>query len=160
VRVTVSITHIPDDQQVMLTVANWSVQQWRSDFPSDTVETYLTLFRSAIASHDKLPFIFVAWNDNGAPIGTVTLIADDELPDATEPGPWLAALYVLPDFRHQGVGQALVDVVVSTARTTHHRELFLYTADQTTWYQKMGWTSVRTTRLADHSVVVMRKELY
>jgi len=159
VRVTVQITHIPDDQLVMLAVANWSVQQWQSDFPSDTVETYLTLFKTAITSQDQLPFVFVAWSDNGAPIGTVTLIADDELPHATEPGPWLAALFVLPEFRHQGVGQALVDVVVSAARNTHHYELFLYTADQMTWYQTMGWSPIRTATLADHEVVVMRKEL-
>lgn len=156
VGVQFAIQHIDNNPEVLRTVATWSHVTWQSDFPHDTVDTYLNLFHHAISSGEELPCVFVAYDESHHPIGTVTLIDDDELPQATEPGPWLAALYVLPEFREKGVGTALVHKVLEHARHLNHSQVFLYTEDKVQWYESMGWQIVRNALLSNHQVTVLR----
>ena len=144
-----------NDDQVLTTVASWSIDQWGADFPEDSIDTYLDLYRESIASSTGIPRVFVALNELEHPIATITFVADDDLPDAVESGPWLAALFVLPECRHHGLGTALVHEVVQHARQLGYPALYLYTRDQVEWYEHMGWSVVRTARLSDHSVTVM-----
>jgi N-acetylglutamate synthase-like GNAT family acetyltransferase len=87
------------------------------------------------------------------------LIADDELPDAPEPGPWIAAVFVAQWARRQGIGEALIDSLTSRARELGFSTVYLYTEHGAPWYEKMGWTSLRVTRLSDHNVTVMSLQL-
>jgi hypothetical protein len=83
---------MPQDNNVRLQSARWAVEQWKRDFPYDTVDWYLNLYNAA-DSANSLPVVHAALlNDEF--VGTASLIADDELPDATEPGPWIAAVFV------------------------------------------------------------------
>ena len=75
------------------------------------------------------------------------------------PGPWLAAVFVVPEARKLGVGSALIDHVVSRSRELGYSEIFLYTDHQQKWYEKRGWTYTRDTLLNDMKHVVMRNAL-
>ena len=92
-------------------------------------------------------------------VGTASLITDDELPDAPEPGPWIAAVFVAEWARRRGIGEALIDSLVSRARELGYSTVYLYTEHGAPWYEKMGWTAVRVTRLSDHNVTVMSLQL-
>lgn len=153
--VTYQIVPIPDDANIMHTVASWSIEQWGSNFPNDSIDTYINLYKESLNSISGIPRVFVALNEHGSPIGTITFIADDELPRATEPGPWLAALFVFPECRGQGIGHALVKTVIEHSRALGHHTLYLYTADLMSWYEDMSWTRLRRTQLGDHEVTVM-----
>ena len=76
-------------------------------------------------------------------LGVATLVHDDELPDAPEPGPWLAAVFVTPDARKFGVGSALVAHVVNRARELGYLKIYLYTEHQEKWYASTGWLKIR-----------------
>jgi GNAT superfamily N-acetyltransferase len=153
------IVPIPHNDDILREVATWSMEQWGADFPNDTIDTYVSLYKDSIASTSGLPRVFVALDDNDTPIGTITCIDDDELPDAIEEGPWLAALFVLPECRQSGIGQALVDAVVQHARSCGFNKLYLYTERHVAWYEKMGWAVVREATLSDHVVTVMTRSL-
>jgi GNAT superfamily N-acetyltransferase len=159
VNVTFHIAPISDDAAIMQTVAKWSIEQWGADFPNDSIETYLNLYKESANSTSGIPRTFVALDKRGAPVGTITFIADDDLPQATEPGPWLAALFVAPEARSQGLGHALVNTVCDYSRALGYHTLYLYTADLMSWYEDMGWTRVRKTELTDHEVTVMSRSL-
>ncbi len=103
--------------------------------------------------------VFAALNQADELLGLATLVDDDELPGATEPGPWLAAVFVVPEARKLGVGSALVDHVVSRSRELGYAEMFLYTEHQDQWYQKKGWSYLRDTLFNDIKHVVMRNAL-
>lgn len=146
---------MPGDESVRMHAASLAVEQWRGDFPHDTQSWYLDLYAAADGA-DGLPVVLAAMED-AVFLGTGSLIADDELPGAPEPGPWIAALYVEPSARRRGIGGALVGALVERARSLGHREVYLYTEHGETWYHRLGWTSLRTARLADHDVVVMSR---
>lgn len=155
---TLQVTPIPDDREIRQTVAEWSIAEWGDDFPGDTIDTYLDLYEMSSRHPDELPVVFVAL-DGDTPVGTATLVADDELPGATEPGPWLAATYVVDDARGNGVGGALVSAVENEARRLGHRRLYLYTHDAHDWYARTGWRRLRDAVLTERTVTVMTKDL-
>jgi len=136
--------------------AQWSVEQWRHEFPSDTVDTYLSQYRAAAVGAAGVLEVWAALSPDGGLVGIATLVDDDELPDAIEPGPWLAAVYVEPAARGSGVGSALVSHVASRARVLGHEHLYLYTADRRDWYERRGWLALRESSVRSTAVTVMR----
>ena len=151
------IIDMPDDAGVQSFVAKTCVSYWRRDFPHDTDDWYLALYAESLRSQ-TLPIVLVACMGDEV-VGTASLIADDELPDATEPGPWLAAVFVEEERRGTGIGTALVREMMTRARALQIERLYLYTESAVAWYQSMGWRTVRIARLSDHDVTVMGCDL-
>jgi len=123
--------------------AEWSFAAWHHEFPSDTVQTYLDQYALAQSMPEQLLEVFAAVTDKDQLLGVSTLVHDDELPDAPEPGPWLAAVFVTPDARKLGVGSALVQHVVNRARELDYPKIYLYTEHQENWYASTGWVKIR-----------------
>ncbi len=150
---TLQVIDMPDNPAVQQLVASTCVNYWKRDFPLDTENWYLDLYSESL-SHQTLPVVLVAfWN--GEFVGTGSLIADDELPNAQEPGPWLAAVFVADEYRKQGIGTALVNELQRRAHSAGITKIFLYTESGATWYEAMGWQRLRTAELNGHDVTVM-----
>lgn len=147
------IIDMPDDRDVQQLVANTCVQYWKRDFPLDTDQWYLDVYAESLAT-SGLPIVLIACDEENF-VGTASLIADDELPDASEPGPWVAAVFVTESHRGQGIGRALVAELQKRARALGLTEIFLYTENGAAWYESMGWQRIRTTELSGHDVTVM-----
>ena len=62
---------------------------------------------------------------NGEDVGLVRGVRDDLLPDAA----WLISMWVSPEVRGQGVGEALIDAVVEWARNSGARRMLLDVGD-------------------------------
>ena len=137
--------------------AQISYLAWQHDFPQDTAQTYIDQFLQDAESPGALPEIFAAIGPSDTLLGLASLVADDELPGATEPGPWLAAVFVRPEARSRGVGAALVHHVVERSRQRGDSALYLYTDNSRSWYESMGWTFIRETPLngLPHAVMLI-----
>jgi uncharacterized protein (DUF952 family) len=102
-----------------------------------------------------MPEVVAAVSPADELLGIATLVLDDELPGAVEPGPWLAAVYVAPHARRLGVGQAITMRVSAQAQMLGFTSLHLYTEDKREWYETMGWRYSRTGAINGHPVSVM-----
>ena len=153
------IIPIPPDPVIRNQVASWSHRAWSIDFPSDTEQTYLDLYEQSSQNASSLPYVCVAIADDGAVTGTATLVGDDELPDFEDLSPWLAAVWVEPEHRSAGVGNAMVHHIEETASALGYTRLNLYTHDQQDWYLRHQWEIVGFGTLAHHTVTVMQKSL-
>jgi len=154
-----SVTHIKHVPHLHQQAAEMSRVAWKLDFPEDTTQTYLDMFNVSGTYAGRFVEVFAAINQANELLGLATLIDDDGLPDATEPGPWLAAVFVVPEARKLGVGSALIDHVVNRSRELGYSEIFLYTDHQQQWYGKRGWTYTRDTLLNNMKHVVMRNAI-
>ena len=141
------------------TAAEWSFEAWKHDFLSDTVQTYLDQYALASTKSEELLEVFAAIDSQDDLLGVATLVDDDELPDAPEPGPWLAAVFVTPDARKFGVGSALVEHVVNRARELGYPKIYLYTEHQELWYASKGWSKIRDIIFLGLHHTVMQLEL-
>ena len=154
-----SVTHINQVPHLHQQAAEMSRVAWKIDFPEDTTQTYLDMFNVNGTYAGRFVEVFAAINQANELLGLATLVDDDGLPGATEPGPWLAAVFVVPEARKLGVGSALIDHVVNRSRELGYSEIFLYTDHQQQWYEKRGWMYTRDTLLNDMKHVVMRNAI-
>ncbi|MBS9477251.1 GNAT family N-acetyltransferase [Ancylobacter radicis] len=88
-----------------------------------------------------IPTSFIACR-GAAFLGTVALIACD-LEARAHLTPWLAALWVEPHERGQGIGEALVGHAAAAAFAAGHAHLHLCaTADNAPYYRRLGWRGI------------------
>ena len=129
------------------------------EFPSDTVQTYLDQYSLAASEPEELIEVFAAIDSQDNLLGVATLVDDDELPDAPEPGPWLAAVFVKPEARNSQIGSELVTNVVDRARELGYQKIYLYTEHAEDWYRKKGWIKIRDIVFLGLHHTVMQLEL-
>ena len=87
-------------------------------------------------------------------LGSAMLIAHD-MDTRMEWSPWLAGVFVAPDYRRQGIGIELVRRVVQDASALGVRRLYLYTPGVERFYSRHGWSVVERTNYRGADVVVM-----
>ena len=154
------VESLADFSEHWQTAAQWSYVAWQHEFPSDTVQTYLDMYALAASQPtNRLVEVYAAISKDNELLGLATLIDDDELPDANEPGPWLAAVFVKSDMRKFGIGSALVQRVVDRTIELNYPTLYLYTEFAENWYITKGWTKIRSTLFLGLLHTVMRLEL-
>ncbi len=100
-----------------------------------------------------IPTALVAHEDNRF-IGTVSIIACDEdtRPQYT---PWVAALWVEPEYRGRGIGAALVDRAAAFAFGAGAGRVYLLAGPhRRSLYEGLGWSVLET--LEDGMVILTR----
>jgi GNAT superfamily N-acetyltransferase len=96
-------------------------------------------------------------DDDESLLGSVSLIASDDLPGFGHLTPWLASLYVAPAARGSGVGSRLVDTVLDEAGRIGHDYVYLFTAGQERYYLERGWHPVAPAHQRGHPATVMAR---
>lgn len=145
------LAHVP---ALADTLADWHHAQWGDLMVPWTHAEALAELRAHAAGGD-CPTTLVALAADDSLLGSVSLVLEDA-PELKEIGPWLASLYVQPQARGQGVGAALVRALVAHAASVAGIEtLYLFTHDQTRWYQSLGWQMLARLRVSLHEVDVL-----
>ena len=75
---------------------------------------------------------------DGKPAGSC-LFVREEIDPKHDLTPWLAALYVAPEFRGRSVATTLVRAIEEHARNVGCKQLYLYTITAEPLYAKLGW---------------------
>ena len=88
-----------------------------------------------------IPLALVA-HAGGAFLGTASVIASD-LDERPQLSPWVAAVWVEPERRQQGVASALVDAAAQACFARGFARAYLCArAERTAFYQRLGWTLI------------------
>ena len=122
--------------------------------PGLTVEDLTGIF-SGHLNRDGIPLTLIAFWD-GQPAGTASIYVHD-LDTRPDLSPWLAAVYVAPPYRKQGIGSELVKAVESAALRLKINRLYLFTPDQDHFYTRLGWSVLERVEYWNKTVVVMDK---
>lgn len=150
------VTYLADTPEIIPQVAEWHHREWGH------LANARTLAQRTERLHDHLqrvvlPTMFVAWA-GAQPIGTAALIANDMdvLPEWI---PWLANVFVIPEYRRQGIGAQLVERVAAEAAHLDYPRLYLYTLDQMRFYEKLGWHISHVRFYRGYDMTVMTRDL-
>jgi GNAT superfamily N-acetyltransferase len=135
--------------------AAWAYGLWGIHTDA-TLRMAIERFRAG-AQIDDIPMTLVASLDNN-PVGMVSLWANDfsSRPDLT---PWLASLYVHPNYRGRGYAQALVNRIEGEARRQGYSWLHLVTGQRESLYARLGWLVLGRVTEPRGPIVLMRKRL-
>jgi predicted N-acetyltransferase YhbS len=72
--------------------------------------------------------------------------------------PWVASVFVTPEFRGRGLGRELVSRVVEEAKALGVTAVYLFTAGQAGYYQKLGWEPWQLAEHHGRDVLIMRRQ--
>jgi N-acetylglutamate synthase-like GNAT family acetyltransferase len=71
-------------------------------------------------------------------LGSASLVPQD-LQVRQELSPWMATVFVAPEYRKNGVGSTLVNRVVQEAGRLNTETVYLFTPDKEKFYAALGW---------------------
>ncbi|NYS78860.1 MULTISPECIES: GNAT family N-acetyltransferase [Halomonadaceae] len=137
-------------------VACWTFEAWGHLHPGLTKEQAIARLK-AECGHAGVPTIFVALSEE-TPVGTASLIVDD-MSIRRDLTPWLASVFVVPEWRGQGIASALVHRVEVEAAENGIERFYLYTPDQQALYRRLGWQDVESLEYRGENVTVMSRQL-
>lgn len=151
-----TVTNLLERPEVIPTLAEWHHQQWGHLAGARTQQQRAARMQEHLQP-DSIPATFVVWHNNH-PIGSASLIANDMdvLPEWI---PWLANVFVLPEYRRQGIGALAVERVAAEASYLGYPRLYLYTLDQMHFYQTLGWQSNHVRFYRGYDMTVMTRDL-
>lgn len=150
------IGYLADHPEFISTLARWHHEEWAYLRPGDTVEARLARLRDE-CGRGEIPTVFVAFSADTL-LGSAMLVAHD-MDTRMDLTPWLAGVFVAPDYRRRGIGSALVGRVVECAAQLGVRRLYLYTPSAERMYSRLGWSAVERTSYRGAEVVVMCREV-
>ena len=146
------IDYLADYPEFIPAVARWHHDEWSYIRPGDTVEAR-TVRLHAECGRGEIPTTFVAFS--GATLfGTAMLIAHD-MDTHLDLTPWLASVFVVPDFRRRGIASALIGHVVESAARLGVKRLYLFTENAEQMYSRLGWSVLERTTYQGADAVVM-----
>ena len=148
------IEYLADFPEATPILAAWHHAEWADvipDWPREQVEADLR----AHTGRRQIPTTFVAV-DGDQFVGSASLLVDD-LEGWKQLGPWLASVYVVPQWRRRGIGSRLVTRVVEEARALEIPTLYLWTPDRQEYYLRLGWQFVTRGHCGAQEVTIMRR---
>jgi len=144
-----------DDDRIISAIIGRNASRW------DMTPQYFRERHITPAFQDEFPFVFIAFY-NGVHAGEILLVIEKEGYCGIKNQPWITALYVKPEFRRRGIGQALVQTTQEKCREYAFPSLYLDTASSAGYYDKLGgWERIGEGwwEVGDRSVVVMKCNL-
>lgn len=152
---TVRIEHFADHVDTAPTLARWILNEWGYLLPGHTFEDVVAMYEKRTV-RGQIPETFVALEGDTV-VGAASIIEED-METRTELSPWLAEVYVAPEFRRRGIGSALVRTVVQEAQDLGVRRLYLFTPDKMAFYQHLGWEILERTDYYGKTMTIMSYE--
>ena len=147
-----TIELLADHMEALPTLARWQHAEWGNLRVGDTLEAR-TARLEAETGRDQIPLTVVAL-EGATVLGSASLISHD-METRPELSPWLAGVFVAPEYRRRGIASELVRRIVAEAARLDVPLLYLYTVHSEKLYEKLGWLVQERTRYREHDIVIM-----
>jgi len=153
---SIQIEYLVDHADAVPLLAQWHYAEWNHLLPGWTYDEAVTDLRRHTGRR-TVPTTLVAIEDSLV-IGSASLLVDD-LVGWEHLSPWVASVYVVPERRGQGVGRLLVTRATEEARELGFSAVFLWTARQRAFYERLGWKEIVLARQGRPEVAIMQRVL-
>ncbi len=140
--------HIPQ-------LAKWHHYEWIALNPGLTLQQRIEKMQKYLGDQ-LVPSTYIVLDEDTL-VGSAALIEYD----MDRPGwtPWLASVFIRPEYRRQGMASKLILHVMQTARTSGIEKLYLFTPDQADFYSRLGWSELSRESYREHNVTIMSIKL-
>jgi GNAT superfamily N-acetyltransferase len=107
---------LKDEPENLLTLASWHQDEWSYLNPGEDLFSRISRMQQFL-NEDFIPSTFIA--KDKVLLGSAAIVLQDM---KTEPQltPWLASVFIRPEFRRQGIGRQLVLHVMDTGSKSRY----------------------------------------
>ena len=134
---TIEITRLKPNSPELEICAQWRYDAFLKSYGYSLLDSGAQLTKLAIQP-DEYETALIAWVDGH--LAGICLLVLHEFEPLHDVSPWLASLYVAPEYRKRGVARRLVAAIEDQARSHGVARLHLYTGDAQEFYVKCGWS--------------------
>jgi len=142
---SLNIKNITECLYILDTIVEWHKSEWGEDWGN--------IVRQAI-NQNTIPTVYVVFKNN-KPIATALLIKND-MPEVHDVTPWLAGVYVIPEYRKRKIATSLVKYVLRRIVKMKIPLLWLYTLNSRKLYERLGWEFIAEEEYFGKIVSIMR----
>lgn len=135
-QITIEITRLKPNSPEMQICAAWRYEAFLKSYGYSLVESAAQLTKLA-TQPDEYETALIALVDGR--LAGICLLVLQEFEPLHDVSPWLASLYVAPEYRKRGVARRLVAAIEDQARRHGVTRLHLYSGDAEKFYLKCGW---------------------
>ena len=133
--------------------------RWRASAFSVLKASFEQELRSLeLFASDQSQGVALVAKADGEPVGTC-LLTESEIEPNHDVSPWLAGLFVVPEYRRKGAGAALVRAIEDQARQRELSRVYLYTTDAVGFYKRLGWKVMDRTNWQGFDTALMVRDL-
>ena len=150
------ILDLSEQPHYLPTLAAWHQQEWAHLNPGSSLEKRIEKMQ-AYLEDGLVPSTFI-YEQRGQLAGSAAIVVCD-MDTHPELTPWLASVFVAPHFRRLGIGTQLVKHVMLQAKKAGIPALYLFTPDQSAFYQTLGWSIIAEEVYCEAAVTLMRVDL-
>jgi N-acetylglutamate synthase-like GNAT family acetyltransferase len=148
----VSIFNLTKEPEHIPTLAEWHHAEWSYLNPGGSVQLRIEKMQTYLGN-ELIPTTYI-YKQKKALAGSASIVKHD-MQSRLELSPWLASVFIAPQFRNLGIGSELVRHVMQMTREAGIKKLYLFTPDQEQFYEKFGWTTLSREEYHDTPVTVM-----
>ncbi len=150
------IAYLADHPEHIEELARLHFAEWGYLNPGDTLDRRIERL-TADCGRLAIPAMVVALREHEL-VGSAALVAHD-MSDHRSLTPWLASVFVKPEYRRNGVGSMLVRRVEQEAAALGVETLYLFTPSAAPLYERLGWTLLEHCRYKGVEVDIMSRSL-
>lgn len=134
---TIEITRLKPNSPELQICAAWRYEEFLKSYGYSLLDSGAQLAKLA-TQPDECETALIALVDGR--LAGICLLVLQEFEPLHDVSPWLASLYVAPEYRKRGVARKLVAAIEDQARSNGVARLHLYTGDAEKFYLKCGWS--------------------
>jgi N-acetylglutamate synthase-like GNAT family acetyltransferase len=151
-----NITKLKNRKKYINEIALYHQKEWAHLNNGETLEERKIRMQPYL-NDDFIPTMYVAEKNDNL-IGTAAIIKCDM---DTKPhlSPWMASVFIIPEYRKKGYGSSLVKHIMQEARLNKIDKLYLYTEDADALYEELGWEVITKESFHNQNVIVMETKL-
>ena len=150
------IIYLADRLDLIPILGGWFYKEWGRNLPDVTQATFEGKLRQRL-NRDQVPLVLVTLRDD-SPIASASLKIQ-EMETHPQYLHWLGSVYVLPEYREEGIGTKLVQFAVNEAKRLAVHDLYLYTRNRENFYTRLGWKVLERPLYHGREVVIMEQIL-
>lgn len=148
--------YLADRPEMIPLLAGWFYDEWGVHHPDLTLASIEHKLKGRL-NREQVPFVIVLIQDE-TPIASAS-IKIQEMETHPHYLHWLGSVYVLSQYRGQGIGTGLIRYTIGEAKRLAVNELYLYTRNKEKFYSRLGWKPVETPIYHSRRVIIMKQDL-
>ncbi|MHB1210112.1 MAG: GNAT family N-acetyltransferase [Acidimicrobiales bacterium] len=155
----IEIGNLGEAPMAVSMLSRLNFEEWAESLPELTHSAWESFYQECAMNGDSSLPTTIVGTFHGEVVGSVSLEVIDDIEEFPHYTPWISSLVVAQDYRNKGIASQLMRYASRFAFEKGHSRIFLWTYEQETMYQRLGWSVIHRIPFKGRGAVIMALDL-